>query len=88
MKQLNVMDSFAATMLKKALLVIASLAYMAVIDRAGRRPVFLTFGFIMVTAFMIMGGLGTMRQTRPIRSGSLAMMMIFPMAYVASFGSS
>ncbi|KAF9876581.1 hypothetical protein CkaCkLH20_05989 [Colletotrichum karsti] len=88
MKQLNVMDPFAATMLKKALLVIASLAYMAVIDRAGRRPVFLTFGFIMVTAFMIMGGLGTMRQTRPIRSGSLAMMMIFPMAYVASFGSS
>ncbi|KAK2058029.1 general substrate transporter [Colletotrichum caudatum] len=87
LKSLKVIDPFMATMVKRAMLLATAIIFMFIIDKAGRRPLFLYMGFMQTGVLMVMGGLGTIaRPTLDINKGIVAMTMMFPVFHFVSFG--
>ncbi|OHW89894.1 sugar transporter [Colletotrichum incanum] len=87
LKSLKVIDPFMATMVKRALLLVTAITFMFIIDKAGRRPLFLYMGFMQTAVLMVMGGLGTIAHpTVDINKGIVAMTMMFPIFHFVSFG--
>lgn len=87
LKSLKVIDPFMATMIKRALLLATAITFMLIIDKVGRRRLFLYMGFFSTAVLMIMGGLGTIpRPTVNINKGIVALTMMFPIFHFVSFG--
>ncbi|KAM5375789.1 hypothetical protein ACJZ2D_005845 [Fusarium nematophilum] len=88
LKSLNVMDPFTATMIKRAVILAACIFVISFVERIGRRRLCLVVGSMCAACLLIMGGLGTVtpRQTG-VSNGILALTIIFPVLYMAGFGS-
>ncbi|KAK7919940.1 general substrate transporter [Apiospora marii] len=88
LKQINVMDPFTGTLIKRAGLLGGCIFVITLVERIGRRRVSLTVGTMTAAVLMIMGGLGTVaRPARSVQNGILAMSIIFPCVYMIAFGS-
>lgn len=75
------------TMVKRALLLATAITFMFIIDRVGRRRLFLQMGFIQTAVLMVMGGLGTIAHpTLDINKGIVALTVMFPIFHFVSFG--
>ncbi|OBR05309.1 Hexose transporter [Colletotrichum higginsianum IMI 349063] len=87
LKSLKVIDPFMATMVKRALLLVTAITFMFIIDKAGRRRLFLYMGFMQTAVLMVMGGLGTIAHpTLDINKGIVALTMMYPVFHFVSFG--
>lgn len=87
LKSLKVIDPFMATMVKRALLLATAITFMFIIDRVGRRRLFLQMGFIQTAVLMVMGGMGTiMHPSLDINKGIVALTILFPIFHFVSFG--
>ncbi|KXH59216.1 hypothetical protein CSAL01_11772 [Colletotrichum salicis] len=87
LKSLKVIDPFMATMVKRGLLLATAITFMFIIDKAGRRPLFLYMGLMQTAVLMVMGGLGTISHpTVDINKGIVALTMMFPIFHFVSFG--
>ncbi|KAH7311353.1 general substrate transporter [Stachybotrys elegans] len=83
LKQIGVINPFTGTMIKRSLLCIGCLAVMFLVDKTGRRPMYLVCSFINAACLMVLGGLGTISTpSMGIKKGILAMTIIFPTAYI------
>ncbi|KAF6799509.1 sugar transporter [Colletotrichum musicola] len=88
LKQLNIMDPFSATMIKRGLIVGACVFVVVFVERIGRRRMCLVVGSMMLASLMIMGGLGTMKRRDGVQDKVLlAMTIVFPVFYMIGFGS-
>ncbi|KAK6844384.1 general substrate transporter [Apiospora arundinis] len=89
LKQINVMDPFTGTLIKRAGLLGGCIFVITMVEKIGRRRVALTVGTMTTAVLMVMGGLGTIpNATKSQQNGILAMSIIFPCVYMISFGSS
>ncbi|OLN87617.1 putative glucose transporter rco-3-like protein 2 [Colletotrichum chlorophyti] len=87
LKSLKVIDPFMATMVKRGLLLATAITFMFIIDKVGRRRLFLYMGFFSTAVLMIMGGLGTISSpSLDIKKVIVAMTMMFPIFHFVSFG--
>ncbi|KAE9567315.1 hypothetical protein CGMCC3_g16504 [Colletotrichum fructicola] len=87
LKSLKIVDPFMMTMVKRALLLATAITFMFIIDRVGRRRLFLQMGFIQTAVLMVMGGLGTIAHpTLDINKGIVALTVMFPIFHFVSFG--
>lgn len=88
LKQLNIMDPFSATMIKRGLIVGACVFVVVFVERIGRRRMCLVVGSMMIASLMIMGGMGTMKHRDDVQDKVLlAMTIMFPVFYMIGFGS-
>lgn len=88
LKQINVMDPFTGTLIKRAGLLGGCIFVITMVEKIGRRRVALTVGTMTTAVLMVMGGLGTIpNATKSQQNGILAMSIIFPCVYMISFGS-
>ncbi|KAK7978745.1 aldehyde dehydrogenase [Apiospora saccharicola] len=88
LKQINVMDPFTGTLIKRAGLLGGCIFVVTFVEKIGRRRVALTVGTITAAVLMVMGGLGTIaKPTASVQYGILAMSLIFPCVYMIAFGS-
>ncbi|KAK8112358.1 aldehyde dehydrogenase [Apiospora kogelbergensis] len=88
LKQINVMDPFTGTLIKRAGLLVGCIFVITMVEKIGRRRVILVMGAITTIVLMVMGGLGTVpNATKPVQHGILAMSIIFPCAYMIAYGS-
>ncbi|KAF6800367.1 sugar transporter [Colletotrichum sojae] len=86
-KALNIMDPFAATMIKRGLIVGACVFVVVFVERIGRRRMCLVVGSMMLGSLMIMGGLGTMKRRDGVQDKVLlAMTIVFPVFHMIGFG--
>ncbi|TLS27468.1 hypothetical protein PpBr36_04856 [Pyricularia pennisetigena] len=86
--QVNIMDPFTATMIKRAVLLLGPITVMTCIERLGRRKTFLSMGTLSATSLLMMGVLGAIQPaTDGLKRGIVALSVLFPYAYIASFGS-
>ena len=77
-------------MIKRAILMLGPLSVMLLVDKLGRRTMFLTFASFAAAALMVMGSLGSTSSVDTditIKKGIVAMAMFFPFAYLVSFGA-
>ncbi|KAL0936804.1 sugar transporter [Colletotrichum truncatum] len=87
LKSLKVVDPFLMTMVKRALLLATAITFMFIIDRVGRRRLFLQMGFVQTAILMVMGGMGTiLHPTLNINKGIVALTVMFPIFHFVSFG--
>ncbi|KAF9871339.1 hypothetical protein CkaCkLH20_11260 [Colletotrichum karsti] len=87
LKSLKIVDPFMMTMVKRALLLGTAITFMFIIDRVGRRRLFLQMGFVQTAVLMVMGGLGTIAHpTLDINKGIVALTVMFPIFHFVSFG--
>lgn len=88
LKQVNVMNPFTATLVKRALLCFGCLTVIFFVEKTGRRPMFFVGAFITTVSLMIMGGLGTIpKPANSVKEGIVAMSILFPTTYIMSFTS-
>ncbi|KAL8381865.1 hypothetical protein RB595_005896 [Gaeumannomyces hyphopodioides] len=86
--QVNVLDPFMITMVKRAVLLLGPITVMACIDRLGRRSTFLFLGTGSAVSLLVMGSLGSIEsQTTELKKAIVAMSIVFPFCYIGSFGS-
>ncbi|KAI6562528.1 hypothetical protein MCOR03_003353 [Pyricularia oryzae] len=81
------MDSFTATMIKRAVLLLGPITIMTCIERLGRRKTFLGMGSLSASSLLMMGVLGAIQPASDgLKRGIVAVSILFPHAYIASFG--
>ncbi|TDZ16864.1 putative glucose transporter rco-3 [Colletotrichum orbiculare MAFF 240422] len=87
LKSLKVIDPFMATMMKRALLLGTAITFMFIIDRVGRRRLFLSMGLVQTAILLVMGGMGTISHpSLDINKGIVALTILFPIFHFVSFG--
>lgn len=87
-KQIGAFDPFAATAIKKGVVVLGPLTVMLLVERLGRRGIFLIFGSLSSFALLTIGGLGCgVPLTLSLKKGIVAMNIFFPYARIVAFGS-
>ncbi|KAI6565703.1 hypothetical protein MCOR09_006715 [Pyricularia oryzae] len=85
--RVNIMDSFTATMIKRAVLLLGPITIMTCIERLGRRKTFLGMGSLSASSLLMMGVLGAIQPASDgLKRGIVAVSILFPHAYIASFG--
>lgn len=86
-KSLGGINPWTITVSQSGINTFTSFCGILMIDRVGRRPLYLVGSFIMGVALMVMGGLGVPQPTtHPLASGIVATMLIFQFVYVATLG--
>jgi MFS transporter, SP family, sugar:H+ symporter len=88
LKQLNIMDPFTATMIKRAMLVASCIFVILFVERVGRRRLCLIVGSMMAATLLIMGSIGSVKPRNTAENNTiLAMTLLFPVGYMIGFGS-
>ncbi|KAM0414711.1 hypothetical protein ACHAPT_013450 [Fusarium lateritium] len=86
-KSIGTVNPFVLSVINSVITLIISVTTLALVDKVGRRPLLLTGSSIQASALLIMGGLGMMSNaTYSVKSGIIAMMMIFGGGYCAAWG--
>ncbi|KAI7914536.1 hypothetical protein M0657_009115 [Pyricularia oryzae] len=86
--QFNIMDSFTATMIKRAVLLLGPITVMTCIERLGRRKTFLGMDSLSASSLLMMGVLGAIQPASDgLKRGIVAVSILFTYTYIASFGS-
>lgn len=82
------MDSFTATMIKRAVLLLGPITVMTCIERLGRRKTFLGMDSLSASSLLMMGVLGAIQPASDgLKRGIVAVSILFTYTYIASFGS-
>lgn len=83
LKSINAMDPFTAQMIKRALMVLATIVAIMTSDKAGRRRTFHVSNLFVAFSLMVMGGLGTVEpSTLSVKKGILAMTFLFSVSHL------
>lgn len=87
-KSLNTINPFTITVSMAAINMVVGFAAMVGVDRIGRRKMLFIGSIIQCAALLTMGGLGTVNgQNNAIKSGVVAMMVIFVSGYYVGWAS-
>ncbi|KAI1333068.1 sugar transporter [Xylariaceae sp. FL0255] len=86
-QSLGTISPFTITVTQSGINTVTSFIGILLIDRVGRRPLWLVGSLVMGAALFTMGALGV-KQPRPysFSSGIIAMMLVFQLTYVATVG--
>lgn len=88
LKQLGSIDPFTGNMIKKIVILCGPITSILVIERLGRRNMYLIWGLMSCLALITMGGLGCQNPLgKKYKTGIVAMTIFFPYARVVSFGA-
>lgn len=88
LKSIGAFDAFTGTMIQKAVVVCGPITSILVVDKLGRRNMFLIWGSVASLALITMAGLGCHSPlTLPYKKGITAMAIFFPYARIVSFGA-
>ena len=86
-KSLGTVNPFDITVAQTAINTVTSFIGVLLIDRVGRRPLWLFGSFVLFVILMIMGGLGVHQPiTYSVSQGIVATFLIFQLIYVATLG--
>lgn len=86
-KSLGYLNPFTITVSNSALTTFSAFCGLLLIDRLGRRPLYLAGSAAQAVCLIIMGALGTPKHvTRSRAQGIVSMMLLFQMAYTAAVG--
>ncbi|KAI9727385.1 MAG: hypothetical protein M1834_008456 [Cirrosporium novae-zelandiae] len=90
-KSLHSLNPFTFSLITVSLILVGPLLAMVLVDRIGRRNMWIYGGMLCVLTLMIMGALGcghsTATASNSEKSGIVAMSILFPFFYFLSFGS-
>ncbi|KIW29629.1 uncharacterized protein PV07_05432 [Cladophialophora immunda] len=88
LKSIGAFDAFTGTMIQKAIVVCGPITSILVVDRIGRRKMFLIWGSFASAALITMASLGTHSPlSMGYKKGIVAMAIFFPYARIVSFGA-
>ena len=86
-KSLGTVNPFDITVAQTAINTVTSFIGVLLIDRVGRRPLWLFGSFVLFIVLMTMGGLGVHQPiTYSVSQGIVATFLIFQLTYVATLG--
>ncbi len=85
-KSLHSIDPFKFNVINNAISCIGPFATILLVDRMGRRRMYLIFGTLSCLAIMTIGILGCVKLTLRIKEGIVALDIIFFLFYIMSFG--
>lgn len=87
-KSLGTVNQFTITIITACINTVICVVSMALVDKIGRRKLLLMGGTVQSAALMTMGGLGTVNDpSRSIKSGIIAMQVIFVTGYFIGWAS-
>lgn len=88
LSQVGGINAFTGTVIKRAVVCLGPLTNIFMIERIGRRWIYIVWGTLVALAFITMGGLACQDPlSREYKMGIVAMIIIFPYGRGVSFGT-
>ncbi|OQU97536.1 hypothetical protein CLAIMM_03458 [Cladophialophora immunda] len=86
-KSFNRMDPFVYSVMSNAIATLGPLIVFTMVDRVGRRPIYLVAGTLMTALLLTIGGLGTTRVNASRADGIIGCAAPYGLFYIMSFGA-
>lgn len=87
-RDIDVMDTFVATLIKRGILCVGSLLPIFLLDYAGRRKFVFVFGSLSAASLIAMGAIASVKpETLEPKKAVVAMAIFFPFCYISSFAA-
>jgi MFS transporter, SP family, sugar:H+ symporter len=84
----SALDPFTGTMIKKAVVILGPITGILLVERLGRRRIYLIWGTLTAASLFTMGSLGAARpDDEQYKLGIVAMSIVFPYFRITSFGA-
>ncbi len=88
LSQVGGINAFTGTVIKRAVVCLGPLTNIFLIERVGRRWIYILWGSLVAAAFFTMGGLACQTPlSRDAKMGIVAMIILFPYGRGVSFGT-
>jgi MFS transporter, SP family, sugar:H+ symporter len=86
-KSFHRMDPFVYSVVSLAVTMLGPMVVFGIVDRVGRRPIYMVAGVIMSALLLTIGGLGTTTVTGARADGIIACAVPYGLFYLMSFGA-